>query len=114
MAAVMKLRAFGREVGTRGKPVHRDRQDQQDDERRVPVAVEDERQDNEDADAPPRMRIGNAVDDEGGREEDQQKRIVVEQHRPVVSNFWRATARAAEVFRKRAPSSEAMPVPVRC
>ena len=80
-----ETRPLGRQVRPGREPVHRDRQDQEDDKRRVPIAVEDERKGDENADARPRMRIGETVNDECGRQEDKQKRIVVEQHRAVVS-----------------------------
>jgi mono/diheme cytochrome c family protein len=81
--------SLGRQIGARRQPVDGDRQDQQRDERRVPVAVEGERQEDKRGDPPLRMRIGNAVDDEGGRQEYQQERVVVEEHQPRASRLRR-------------------------
>ena len=73
-----EARALGRQISTCGEKVHRDRKGQKNNKRWVPVAVKDERQDDENANSPLRMRIGEAVDDEAGRQEHQQERIVVE------------------------------------
>ena len=76
--------AFGSRESKRGQPVDRDRQRQQQDERRIPVAVEGERQHHQRADPPLRMGIGKAVEQDGGRQKTQQERIVVEQHQSAI------------------------------
>src|SRR5215468_3126635 len=73
-----KARALGRQINTGGAKVHRDRKGKKKNKRWVPVAVKGERQEDENANSPLGMRIGEAVDDEAGRQEHQQERIVVE------------------------------------
>ena len=73
-----EARALGRQISACGEKVHRDRKGQKTNKRQVPVAVKDERQDDENANSPLRMRIDEAVDNEAGRQKHQQERIVVE------------------------------------
>ncbi len=68
-------------IGDRGKPVDRDRGDQQQDEGRTAPGIERQRQRDLHADPQRRIGIDQAVDQQRRRQEDQKKGVVVEQHR---------------------------------
>jgi hypothetical protein len=74
-------RPFDAPIGDRSNPVDRDRADQEQDEGRAAPGIEGERQRHLHADAQMRIGIGHAVDQQRRRQEDQEKGVVVEQHR---------------------------------
>ena len=95
---------FGPDIGQRGQPVDQDRQHQQQDERRIAKGVERQRQQHQRPDPQLRIGIRKPAEQDGGRQEAQQKRIIVEQHQsaiPGMFNFRRCQGSAADQHRFR-------------